>query len=366
MKENMRKSVFYKIYGCVLVFLFLGLIGCSKDRDKPADILQMETSLSGETALAGEAALTEEMASAEGTVPAGEVTLAKETTPAGEELTGDISQKRMEMPSNEGKKVIAEPIIDDMDWSAYFDGINGTAVIYEPAGDRYQIYNQELALTRRSPCSTFKIISSLIALENGIVNPNESVRTWSGEVFWNEEWNRDIDFPDAFRSSCVWYFREVIDEIGKDMMQESLNELGYGNCDISDWEGRLNTNNNNPVLTGFWIESSLLISPREQAEVMERIFGDSTVYSEETQNQLKQVMLVQEQQNPDIFIYGKTGMGKAYGIVIDSWYTGFADVRDKRIYFCVYLGETDRKNVSSAKAKEIAIKIVSDSLSRIL
>ncbi len=362
----MRKSVFYKIYGCVLVFLFLGLIGCSKDRDKPADILQMETSLSGETALAGEAALTEEMASAEGTVPAGEVTLAKETTPAGEELTGDISQKRMEMPSNEGKKVIAEPIIDDMDWSAYFDGINGTAVIYEPAGDRYQIYNQELALTRRSPCSTFKIISSLIALENGIVNPNESVRTWSGEVFWNEEWNRDIDFPDAFRSSCVWYFREVIDEIGKDMMQESLNELGYGNCDISDWEGRLNTNNNNPVLTGFWIESSLLISPREQAEVMERIFGDSTVYSEETQNQLKQVMLVQEQQNPDIFIYGKTGMGKAYGIVIDSWYTGFADVRDKRIYFCVYLGETDRKNVSSAKAKEIAIKIVSDSLSRIL
>lgn len=143
-------------------------------------------------------------------------------------------------------------------------------------------------------------------------------------------------------------------------MQKKLDELEYGNGDISDWEGRLNTNNNNPVLTGFWIESSLLISPKEQAEVMERIFGDNTDYSEETLTSLKQVMLLPEQNSADISIYGKTGMGKANGIVIDSWYTGFADVNANRIYFCVYLGETDNENVSSARAKEIALKIISD------
>lgn len=55
-------------------------------------------------------------------------------------------------------------------------------------------------------------------------------------------------------------------------------------------------------------------------------------------------------------------MGKSHGIVVDSWYTGVADTADKRIYFCVYLGETDNKDVSSAKAKEIAVKIVSDYL----
>ncbi|MDE6905088.1 MAG: class D beta-lactamase [Lachnospiraceae bacterium] len=261
----------------------------------------------------------------------------------------------MEMPLSE--EIAAEPIIEDMDWSNYFDGINGTAVFYEPTENCYKIYNQDLALTQRSPCSTFKIISSLIALENGIIKPNESVHTWSGEIFWNEEWNRDIDFSDAFRSSCVWYFREIIDEIGKDMMQDHLNDLGYGNCDISDWEGRLNTNNNNPTLTGFWIESSLLISPKEQAEVMDRIFGENTDYSEETLDQLKQVMLISEQKNAGISIYGKTGMGKADGIVVDSWYTGFADTTDKRICFCVYLGETDNTNVSSAKAKEIKVAI---------
>lgn len=330
----MRKLMSYKIYGCILILSLVGLSGCSKDNDKLIDNRQMDMPLSEET----------------------------EQIEQTEESSADDILQIEETPTDEIQEVIVEPMIEDMDWSNYFDGINGAAVIYEPAENCYQIYNQELALTRRSPCSTFKIISSLIALENGIIQPNESTRTWSGEIFWNEEWNRDIDFSDAFHASCVWYFREIIDEIGKDMIQEDLNELAYGNCDISDWEGRLNTNNNNPVLTGFWIESSLLISPKEQVEVMERIFGDNTDYSEETLEQLKQVMLLSEQDNRDISIYGKTGMGKAYGIVVDSWYTGFADTTGQRIYFCVYLGETDNKNVSSAKAKEIAIKIVADYL----
>ena len=149
------------------------------------------------------------------------------------------------------------------------------------------IYNKELALTQRSPCSTFKIISSLIGLENGIIDPDNSVRPWSGEIFWNEDWNRDINFSDAFRTSCVWYFRQVTDDIGKVKMQNELNKLKYGNCDISDWEGKLNTNNNNRALTGFWIESSLKISPKEQVEVMERIFGTDSTYSERTQKYFK-------------------------------------------------------------------------------
>lgn len=75
-------------------------------------------------------------------------------------------------------------------------------------------------------------------------------------------------------------------------------------------------------------------------------------------------MPLSEQSNADISVYGKTGMGKGkgQGIVVDSWYTGFADTADRRIYFCVYLGETDDKNVSSAKAREIAVEIVADYL----
>ena len=269
-----------------------------------------------------------------------------------------------------GQEESMEPVIEETDWSDYFGGRNGTAVIYDPTESRYEICNQELALTRRSPCSTFKIISSLIALEYGVIEPDDSVRKWSGETFWMEDWNRDIDFSDAFRASCVWYFREVTDEIGKERMQEELNRLFYGNCDISDWSGLLNTNNSNPALTGFWIESSLLISPKEQTEVMERIFGENAVCSEKTQKELKTVMQVTGEEalesRPEISLYGKTGMGKVQGAVVDAWFTGFAEKKaasgakngTETVYFCVHLGRNDGRDVSSTLAKKIAIQIV--------
>ena len=316
-----------KIFTIILVFILFILAGCSKENDNLTNKQPVE------------------------------IQTAEEVTETEEPLSDEMPQIA-EVITDKVQETIEEPTIEEVDWSDYFDGINGAAVIYDPVKKCYQIYDQELALTRRSPCSTFKIISSLIALENGIIDPDDSTRIWSGEIFWNEEWNRDIDFSDAFHASCVWYFRKVVDDIGKDLMQKELNKLQYGNCNISDWEGRLNTNNNNPVLTGFWIESSLLISPKEQVEVMERIFGDDTDYSEETLNQLKQVMLLSEQNEESVLIYGKTGMGKDNGIVVDSWFTGFADTAEKRIYFCVYLGETDNRNVSSAKAREIAQELV--------
>ena len=195
-----------------------------------------------------------------------------------------------------------KPEIVEADWAEYFDGFQGAAVVYDVSALRFMVYNSELAQTRRSPCSTFKIISSLTALEHGIIDPADSVRQWSGEVFWNEKWNKDMDFGEAFRDSCVWYFREV----------------------------------------------------------MERIFGEASPYSEQARDYLKEVMLVEEQSDAKLSIYGKTGMGKAEGIVADAWFAGFAQGEGDSLYFCVYLGRTDDKNVTSTAAKEIAIRLVSD------
>lgn len=49
---------------------------------------------------------------------------------------------------------------------------------------------------------------------------------------------------------------------------------------------------------------------------------------------------------------------KAKGITVDAWFTGFADTADGRIYFCVYLGETEGREVTSAGAREIAMKLI--------
>ncbi len=330
-KKYMQKKI------CLILTGFLFLTGCSDSREITGDIEKIQANAKM-CLLSVEDELYKELQEKSGCLERNPV-LPEET----ENLEGNM---------------MAEPEIMEMDWSSYFDGLNGAAVVYVPSKKQYMIYNTDQALIRRSPCSTFKIISSLIALENGIVEPDNSIHTWSGETFWNENWNRDIDFAEAFRTSCVWYFREVIDETGSRLIQAELNNLQYGNCDISDWEGRLNTNNNNRALTGFWLESSLKISPKEQAEVMERIFGETSVYSEEAKSELKQVMLVTDQDKTDFPIYGKTGMGKDKGAVVDAWFTGFAESREENIYFCVYLGRTDDKDVSSGAAKEIAIELI--------
>ena len=342
-----KKNLYEKICGCALLCLSLALTGCAGDGGSVSGEAQTDLQTQEETAR------QEEMAPKEGV----KKERAQEENPQQPE---EISEEALSESKNHGSEKPGEPLIKEVDWSSYFDGIDGSAVIYQPSENCCEIYNKEAAFARRSPCSTFKIISPLIALENGIIDPEDSIRTWSGESFWNEEWNRDIGFNDAFHASCVWYFREVADEIGEDLMQKELDRLSYGNCDISDWKGRLNTNNSNPALTGFWIESSLLISPKEQVEVLERIFGDRSGYSEKTREELKQVMLLPEQSNADISIYGKTGMGKAGGFLVDAWYAGFAECSGNKIYFCVHLDETEDERVSSATAREIAVKLVSD------
>ena len=93
---------------------------------------------------------------------------------------------------------------------------------------------------------------------------------YDGTDYGNAEWNGDLTFEEAFEKSCIWYFREVIDLVGRDKMLEEFKNLQYGNCDISEWNG----SNINPLenLNGFWLDSSLKISPLEQVEVLSRIF----------------------------------------------------------------------------------------------
>lgn len=96
--------------------------------------------------------------------------------------------------------------------------------------------------------------------------------------------------------------------------------------------------------------------------MLERIFGEISEYSKETRDALKQAMLLPEQGDAGISIYGKTGMGKEHGILKDAWFSGFAERDGRRLYFCVYLGETDDARASSAAARETAVRLVSDFL----
>lgn len=244
----------------------------------------------------------------------------------------------------------------------YLGEAQGTIIISHPAKDEYLLYGSGIAYHRKSPCSTFKIIASLLALESGALDPSDSVRAWNGTTYAIEAWNHDIDFESAFRSSCVWYFRELIDELASRWGEElgtALESLGYGNADVlRDYSGKLNTCTEDPTVMGFWLKSSLMISPVEQVEVMEHIFGEDSPYSPETLTELKRVMLVDDEE-AGIRIYGKTGTGGQGPYMTDGWFVGFAETPEGNIYFCIYLERSlSGEDVSGPQAKQILLPIL--------
>jgi beta-lactamase class D len=249
----------------------------------------------------------------------------------------------------------------EIDYAEYFQGIEGTAVFYNTEEQMYYTYNKDLAEQPSSPCSSFKIISCLMGLESGVIDPLHSTLKWDGVNYPVEDWNKDLDYRQAFKVSAIWYFRKVINLVGEDYVQDILNKLVYGNCDISKWEGSLNnilfpTLKDREELNGFWQESSLEISPRQQVNVVRKIFEDKDVFSQENLNLVKELMLVDNGNSP-IKIYGKTGSGIKDDAWVDAWFVGMFESNGQTTYFAIRLNQP---GASGLKAKEVAVNIISN------
>lgn len=244
----------------------------------------------------------------------------------------------------------AGPTSIQADYSSYFNGINGCAVFYDYDKNTYTFYNEDQCNTRCSPYSTFKIIATLEGLKEGVITSESSTMEYSGDIYPFDSWNKNLTLKEAFQTSCVWYFRQVIDGVGQETMEADLKKLNYGNCNVSQWEGE--PINPQPDLNGFWLDSSLEISPIEMVNVISNIFEGNTDYSKEHIAILKNIM-----QSDKTDIYGKTGTGKDGS----AWYSGFFEYEGRNIYFAVHLFDTTAKNIAGANAKETAENII-DSL----
>lgn len=116
-----------------------------------------------------------------------------------------------------------------------------------------------------------------------------------------------------------------------------------------------NGSNANPLaeLNGFWLDSSLRISPFEQVQILEKIFEGNSLYSEDEINILKKIMLISDDGKQKT--YGKTGSGSDG----KAWFVGFSEKGNENKYFAIYLGDNAQgESISGNTAKEIALKII--------
>lgn len=230
------------------------------------------------------------------------------------------------------------------DLSHYFEGYQGSFVLYDLGKHAWTIYNEDYALQRISPNSTFKIYSALFGLEEGIITPANSQMTWNQEEYPFESWNANQDLHTAMENSVNWYFQAIDAKLGYDNVQKQIQKIGYGNQDISGG------------LFNYWMESSLLVSPVEQVNLMKNFYNNTLEFAPENINMVKESIYLSSFGN--YALYGKTGTGKIDHQDQNGWFVGFIEGLDNTYFFATNIQADTAANGSIASS--ISLSILSD------
>ena len=192
--------------------------------------------------------------------------------------------------------------------------VEGTIVISSLDGKIKYIHNNKRAYIRYYPASTFKIVHTLIALEEGVIESSSDIIKWDGIDKGWKLWNKDQTLRTAFSLSCIWCYQEFAKKIGSEKYTEYLNDIEYGNKKVGS-----------DVLT-FWLKGDLKISAIEQIAILRKIYLEKLPFHEEYFKILKDIMVVDK--TPRYTLRAKTGTYKGasekYG-----WYVGYIEVGNK-------------------------------------
>ena len=248
-------------------------------------------------------------------------------------------------------KAISEDKLDEL-LNEKFKGFKACFVEDDEAGSRVINWHKELAKERQSPCSTFKIMNSMIGLETGVLKDENHFMKWDGVKHDIAPWNHDQTLESAVSESVVWYFQNVAKEVGSERMQHYLNLVDYGNKDITGG------------ITKFWLESTLKISALEQLDLMRRLYTSKLPFSPRTLDITRKIIHLKHTDKGDL--YAKTGSGTG-GKPFESnqvnpqlqlgWFVGYVVHDGKAHYFaCNMIGP----GAFGKKARAITEEILSE------
>lgn len=217
--------------------------------------------------------------------------------------------------------------------------LEATLVLYDRSADRFVRHDDNRARERFSPCSTFKIPNSLIALETGVVDGPDTPKTWEPEKHPCDieqqgearckTLSRDHTLRSALENSVVWYYREVALAVGEPAMQRYLAAFDYGNRDMS------------AGVDGFWLSSSLEISADEQIGFLQKLY-DGKLGSARNTGIVKDILVVED---TDVFrLSAKTGMGRTPEGRPLGWWVGYVE-RGEDVFFFAFNLEADSFDV---------------------
>jgi len=196
------------------------------------------------------------------------------------------------------------------------NGINGAVIISSLNNDKKYIYNNSRAEKRYIPASTFKILNTLIALDQKVINNENDIIKWDGKKRFYSPWNQDQTLKSAISISCVWCYQKFARKIGNKNYLNYLNKNHYGNEKTGS------------ELATFWLDGDLKISTYEHIEFLQNLYNNNMAFQQKHMNITKEILTV-EKTNTYI-IKAKSGWAKKIG-----WYIGYVETKNDVWFFAL-------------------------------
>ncbi|MBO9200081.1 MULTISPECIES: class D beta-lactamase [Niastella] len=219
----------------------------------------------------------------------------------------------------------------------YFDQnkVTGCFGLFDNGQGHFSIYNlPRFSDSVYTPASTFKIVNSLIGLEEGIVADTNTVFKWDSVNRPRTECNRDMTMWDAFRISCPPWYQELARRIGQTKMQHWIDTLGYAR--------RRDTFKIKNNLDTFWLDNSAKVTADEELGLVKKLYFDQLPFQKRSQRIVRSMMLWEDNSNYKLSYktgWNTTPQGNQLG-----WIVGWIE-ENKHPYFFVLQVESPDPNI---------------------
>jgi beta-lactamase class D len=218
----------------------------------------------------------------------------------------------------------------------HFDSLalKGSTTIYDFKNKKW-IYSDSLDAEKETlPASTFKILNSLIALQNKVVSNESQIIKWDSieKKFFGakiESWNKDTDLRTAYKNSTVWFYVKIAKEIGRTKYKKILKKCKYGNGNLEE-KG-----------IDFWNYGEFAVSPKNQIEFLVKLYKSQLPFSKPTTDKVKELMISEKTKTHTY--RDKTGWTRKDGQDI-IWWIGYVEMKGNVYFFATRLIKNENEN----------------------
>jgi len=186
------------------------------------------------------------------------------------------------------------------------------------------------------PGATFELVTSAVALENGVLDDAESAVPSDGKGHDNPDWNHGHTLRSALQVSCLPCFQGLARTVGEAPLRAWLTRASYGN-----------QQGGGPVET-LGLSGELSISPLQQVDFLRRLDGGQLPLQPRTLDVLREVLTLDV--GSDYILRGKIAFSAPPEQTADiGWFIGDVELGEQRAFFATVVdghsGDVDLKVV---------------------